>query len=35
MFALSNGVASPRGLASYFDTTRRSLFGPLVEVQRL
>jgi len=35
MFALSDGVASPRGLASYINTTRRSLFGPQAEVQRL
>ena len=35
MFALSDGVASPRGLASYFNTTRRSLFGSPAEVQRL
>ena len=35
MFALSDGVADPRGLAGYFNTTRRSLFGPPAEVQRL
>ena len=35
MFALSDGVADPRGLAGYFNTTRRSLFGSPVQVQRL
>ena len=35
MFALSDGVADPRGLAGYFNTTRRSLFGSQAEVQRL
>jgi hypothetical protein len=35
MFALSDGVADRRGLASYFNTTRRSLFGSPAEVQRL
>ena len=35
MFALSDGVATRRGLASYFNTTRRSVFGSPAEVQRL